>query len=97
MAMNLDRPVSPAPATASIVALPPRVGAGENAVARTVITLILSGDCNVAITFPAWVRRVKVSGESTLTISDIWATSRRAAARGSALFVTLVAGAMMWL
>jgi hypothetical protein len=50
---NLETPASGAAGTGSIVALPPSAAAASNAVPRTVITLIGSGDCTVAIALPA--------------------------------------------
>jgi hypothetical protein len=48
---NLETPASGAAGTGSITALPP--SAASNAVPRTVITLIGSGDCTVVIALPA--------------------------------------------
>ena len=50
---NLETPASGAAGTGSIAALPPSAAAASNAVPRTVITLIGSGDCTVAIALPA--------------------------------------------
>ena len=50
---KLDSPDSPAPATASVAAPPPSAAAGPNPVMRTVMTLMASVLCTVAMALPA--------------------------------------------
>ena len=50
---KLDRPVSAAASTVSTAALPPLAAAASKPVVRTVMTLIASLLCTVAIALPA--------------------------------------------
>jgi hypothetical protein len=50
---KLERPASPAPLTASTLALPPLASALAKAVARTVTTSLASLDSTVAMALPA--------------------------------------------
>jgi hypothetical protein len=66
--------------------------------ARTVMTLMLSVDSTVAIALPAKIGRSKaVWTETTLVMSETWATSSMAATRGAMFLPQAVAGNRMWL
>ena len=71
--------------------------AASNAAVLTVITLILSEDCTVAIALPAYIGLKKVSTLSTFMMSEIWATSNKAATLGIKFFPVVVAAANTWL
>ena len=76
---------------ASMAAEPPSLAAASNAVPRTVITLMASLLCTVAIMLPAYTGRSKVSPLITALMSEIACTSSIAATRGKIFFAVVVA------
>ena len=77
----------------STEAVPPSLSEESKLVVLTVITFIESELCTVAIQLPAYIGLSKVSSLTTALISEIWATSNKAAALGKQFFPLLVAAA----
>src|SRR5690606_34020316 len=68
-------------------------GAGSNADVRTVTTLTGSLERTVANALPAYTWRSNVARSTTVTISEIWATSSLAATRGKKSLPLVLAAA----
>ena len=89
---KVERPAAAGREIFSIGAEPLSPAAGKD-VARTVMTFLASPDCTVWMALPAYIGRSKVSGETTLVMSEICITSSRAATRGRMFLPDAVAGA----
>mmetsp|Transcript_43190 Transcript_43190/g.109095 ORF Transcript_43190/g.109095 Transcript_43190/m.109095 type:complete len:201 (+) Transcript_43190:238-840(+) len=93
---KVDNLASGAASACSITADPPSASALSKALGLTVTTLTASLLFTVASTEPAYIGRTNVESSLTLTMSEIWFTSRRAATRGRKDFPNTDAGARMW-